>query len=651
MSRFSAWTVWAILLVSFTAIQCSIEKPVTPTWNLKLTLPLVNKHYDMATLIDKMDQEYLTLDSLGNPLFYFQEEMDTVRLTDKLRCDPMTLSFKDTLGIASVYPGESREMTILLSEFYDGEPGDVPPCSATVRNDFEPFSDFSQVHVQQAFGSLEMHSSLGLDLNLIRLKLIDGDSGDTLYTIMLPDGLADSGSFSQNLSFEETTFSNQLSVEISGASLGGYLPSTQDKSLSVALSLDSMQVLGGQAKVPSLEISQSETLLLPTASLIDSAGIRSGQLTLDLHNFTNLGANVSIDLPQLRKDGHNLSAERSLPALGSSKFSLSLDGYSLTLGGHSSVVIETEVSSPGSGANLIDFSSSDSVTVSAELSELVFTYVAGIIEPTRVTIGPMDRELNLPQGFESAQLINAGLSLEIHSGVDLPVDLSVDVQGNNGQYLTLQAEVPAAGPFGTAVTYVQQDDLGSFLSPVPQRVTITGEMICGDGQTFGIAREENFMFGTVKVSSPLDLIWNSCRIQIDPSSDEADDDLRELIRDQLNSGKVVLQVENHLPLAAEAKIYFSENESRLFSNPDLVIGPVVVAAGRLDRDGSVAESNRSTTEIEMTYTDLQVFANGPFYMGGIVDLPGTGGELIRASAADYLNITSYMELEVKNKKD
>ncbi len=640
-----------ILLLSLTVLQCSIEKPVTPTWNLKLTLPLVNKHYDMATLIDKMDQQYLTLDSLGNPLFYFQKDMDTVRLTDKLRCDPMTLNFKDTLGIVKVHSGESREITIALSEFYEGEPGDVPPCSATVRDDLDPFSDFSRVHVQQAFSSLEMRNNLGLDLSLIRVKLIDGDSGDTLYTVMLPDGLADSGSLSQSLIFEETTLSNRLSIEITGASLGGYLPSTEDKSLSVTLTLDSMQVSWGQAKVSSLEISQSETLLLPTASLIDSAGIRSGQLTLDLQNFTNLDANVSVSLPQLIKDGHNLSAACSLPASGSSGLNLSLDGYTLTLGSHTNVVIETKVSSPGSEGNLVGFASSDSVAFSAQLSDLIFTYVAGIIEPTRVAIDPKQYELDLPQGFESAQLPNASLSLEIHNGVDLPVDLSVDIQGNNGQDLALQANVPAAGPFGTAVTYVQQNDLGSFLSPVPQRITITGEAICGDGRTFGIARESDFTFATVEVSSPLDLIWDSCRIEIDPSSDEADEDLRELIRDQLNSGKVILKVENHLPLTAEAKIYFSEGEGRLFSNPDLVIGPVAVPAGRLNRDGSVEESDFSTTEIEVTYDDLQVFANGPFYMGGVIDLPGTGGELIRASAADYLDITSYMELEVKSKKD
>ena len=640
-----------ILLSSLAMFQCSIEKPVTPTWNLTLTLPLVNEHYDMATLIHKMDQEYLTLDSLGNPLFCFEEDLDTVRLTDRLRCDPTTLSLRDTLGIVRVYSPESRETTINLSDFYTGGPGEVPPCSATVRHDFEPFSDFSRVRVHRAFGRLNLHNDLGLDLNLIRVELIDQNSGDTLHTVILPNGIADGDSESQSLLIEETTFSNRLSMEITGASLGGYLSSTQNKTMSVVLTLDSMQVVWGEAKVPSFELSQIETLVLPTASTIDSAGIRSGQLILDLHNFTKLGADIYVDLPELKKDGHSLSTVRNLPPSGSSELSMALDGYTLTPSGGKSVVIETRVLSPGSGGSLVDFASSDSVTVEAEFSELVFAYVAGIIEPTRVEIGPMERELDIPQGFESAQLLNAGLSLEIHNGVDLPADLSVDIHGNNGQDLNLQAEVPAAGPFGTAVTYVQQDDLGSFLSPVPQQITISGEMICGDGQTFGIAREGNFMFGVVKISSPLELIGDSCQIQIDPSSDEADDDLKELIRDQLNSGKVILKLENHLPLGASARLYFSGNQSRLFSNPDLVIGPVVVPAGRLDRDGSVRQSNFSQTEIAVTYEDLQVFATGPFYMGGVIDLPGTDGELIKTSATDFVDITSYLKFDVKNKKD
>ncbi|NIO10096.1 MAG: hypothetical protein GTO40_19670, partial [Deltaproteobacteria bacterium] len=110
-------------------------------------------------------------------------------------------------------------------------------------------------------------------------------------------------------------------------------------------------------------------------------------------------------------------------------------------------------------------------------------------------------------------------------------------------------------------------------------------------------------------------------------------------------------VENHLPLGAETKISFSRDQGDLLTRPDLVIGPVEVPVGVLNYDGSVSESNLSEIKINLSYDDLQVFTSTPFYMTGYIDFPGSGGRTIRVSATDFVKITSYLELSVKNKKD
>ncbi|MGB2981681.1 MAG: hypothetical protein WBC77_10600, partial [Candidatus Zixiibacteriota bacterium] len=173
----------------------------------------------------------------------------------------------------------------------------------------------------------------------------------------------------------------------------------------------------------------------------------------------------------------------------------------------------------------------------------------------------------------------------------------------------------------------------------------------GDGQTHGIVGEEDFVFGVLEVSSLLEVILDSCPVEIHADSDQVEDDVREMIEDQINFGKVVLKAESHLPLGAEARILFSRNQESLFSNPDLVIGPVSVTAGKLDYDGSVKESNFSEIEISLTHQELQVFTGTPFYMTGTIDFPGTDGEPIRALATDYIKVISYLELNVKNKKE
>lgn len=648
---FPFWVMPCLVILSLLILQCSIEKPAAPTWNVKLSVPLVSRHYDMATLIEKIDEPYLKVDSLGNPGFYFEEELDTIRLVDRLRCDSTSVSFKDTLGVIDINTSESREILIQVTDFYTGDPGFVPPCSATIEEDLDTFSNFSHITASEAFATLTISNHLSLDLALVQVKIIDRAFSNTLHTELLTEGVDDGDSISQEIVLIDKTFSNSLGFEIKILSPGGEILTFEDKYLLVGFSLDSMRVTEGRAKVPSFELSDEEEILLPTSSIIDSAIIKSGQLSLHLDNLTNLQAVVRIHFPEIQKDGHDLSTLSNLLALGSSDLTLALDGYTLRPEEGNKATAQVTVWTPGSEEALVDFHSSDSVSAEITLSEVIFSQVSGIIESTLVEIGPIERALELPPAFELAHLTNASLYLEIHNGVDLPADLSLIIEGDQGQNLSLHAQVEAGGPFGTAVTSVFEDELESLLNPVPQSLTITGEIIYGDGQSHGIVREEDFVFGVLEVSSPWELILDSCQVQIDADSDQVEDDVREMIEDQINFGKVVLKAESHLPIGAEARILFSRNQESLFLNPDLVIGPVNVAAGELDYDGSVKESNFSEIEISLTHQELQVFTGTPFYMAGTIDFPGTDGESIKALSTDYIKITSYLELNVKNKRE
>jgi hypothetical protein len=651
MNRYWQWALMLVLLIYFMTIQCSIEKPVTPTWNLTLSVPLINEHYDMVTLIDKIDEPYLKVDSLGNPLFVFEEELDTTRLYDRLRCDSTSVGFKDTLGVRTISTSESKEIQLYMTDFYPGEPGYVPPCSVTIQQDFDPFSNFTQVMAQQAFSTLTISNKLGLNLTRVEVRIIDRGLQDTIHSEIISSGIETGDSTVQNVLLVDKTFSNQLAIQVKGVSPGGQVDSFDGKYLLVSLSVDSMIVVEGTAKLDAFEISQEDKIQLPTKSIIDSARIKTGRLSLHLHNYTKLDSDVYIDFPELEKENQILTTFCNLPASGSCDLSLDMDGYEFKPVGGNETRVQIRISSPGSDDILIDFSATDSVTVDANLAELIFNQVSGIIEPTVVQIEEIQRQLDIPPGFESAYLTGASLSLDIHNGVNLPAQLSVDIEGERGQNLSLQTEVEASGPFGTAVTSVSEDDLETLLSPVPHIITLTGEIIYGDGESMGNVREEDFLFGEVMVSSPLEFLWDSCQVQIDPDSDQVDDDVREMIEEQINSAEVVLKVESHLPVEGEVKIFFSRNQEDLFSDPDLVMGPVNVPKGKLRLDGSVREAENSETKIEMTNQDLLVFTDIPFHMAGTINFPGTDGRKVKASASDYIRITSYLELNVKNKRD
>jgi hypothetical protein len=605
----------------------------------------------MATLINKMDEPYLQVDSLGNPIFYFEEKLDTIHLIDRLRCDSTCVSFKDTLGVRTISSSESKDILLNLTDLFWGEPGYVPPCSITIQRDFDPLSDFTRVNAQQAFSKLTISNQLGLNLSRIEVRIIDGGLQDTIHSEIISSGIETGDSTVKNLLLIDETFSNQLSLQLKGVSPGGQVESFEDKYLLVSFRLDSMKIVEGKAKLDSFEMSQEDRILLPTDSMIDSARIKTGRLSLQVHNHTSLDADVVIGFPEIKKYGQMLSATSDLPASSSCDLILILDGYDFKPAEGYETRVQTIISSPGSDDLTIDFSSTDSVTVDAYLTEIIFSQVCGIIEPTVVQIEKIQRQLDIPPGFESAYLTGASLNLEIHNGVDLPAQLSVDINGESGQSLSLQTEVEASGPLGTAVTSVFEEVLESLFCPVPQIITVTGEITYGDGESYGNVREEDFLFGEVTVSSPLELIWDSCRVQIDPDSDQLDENVREMIEEQINSARLVLKVESHLPVKGEARIVFSPNQKDLFSNPDLTIGPVSVPKGKLRSDGSVREAENSETIIEVTNQNLLVFTSVPFHMGGTINFPGTDGRKVKASTSDYVSITSYLELNVKNKRD
>lgn len=605
----------------------------------------------MASLIDKMDEPYLKTDSLGNPCFGFEEDLDTIRLTNNLKCDSAFYHFKDTLGIVTIHESESKALVLSVSDFYSGPPGIVPPCTVTVESDLDTFSTYSQVTVKEAYCTIALSNHLGLDLDWLQIKLIDQKTQDTLQTVMSTQGMAEGDSDVQIVDLQNKTLSNHLGMELTGFSSGGEITDLENKYFNIYFSLDSLMVIQGIVKSPVFEVQNDQQVLFPTHSLIDSARIKTGILLLNLQNFTDIASDVQLNLPGLTKDGISLSGHCYLPASGYCNLPLALDGYTFQPDGENRINVQVETKSNGSVNDLVSFTSSDSICIDAFISEMIFSQITGIIESTTVRIDSITRDLNLPPGFESVHLTQASMNLEVHNGVDLPAQLRITIRGDKQQELSLSAEIAAGGPFGTSITSLFEDQMQSLFNPVPKTFIVTGEVVCGDGLTFGIVREDDFLYGRIRVNSPVEMVLDSCQVKVDEDSEEVNDDVKDLIINQVNSGGVILKIESHLPLDAQARIYLSRNPDNIFSNPDLMVGPIHVPQGELNPDGSVKSSILTQGRIDLNHSELQVFTGKPFYLAGIIDFPGSSGQTIKASAADYIKIMSYLEIDVKNKKE
>jgi hypothetical protein len=260
----------------------------------------------------------------------------------------------------------------------------------------------------------------------------------------------------------------------------------------------------------------------------------------------------------------------------------------------------------------------------------------------------MQVNLDLPQGLSSVSLTDAVLDLKIKNGVGFPGFLDLHLNGEDGQSLLISGQIEPGAPDNPITTVLRENNLSSFLNPIPERINLTGQATCGDGITSGRVTENDFICGEIILSSPFEFVLDSTRIQIDPDSNSLQEDLRNGLEKRVNSAKIYLDLENHLPLGAKVELFFSRDSATLYTSPQLFIGPVSINPALIDSSGLVINPVNTENVIQLNKNDLQVFQNLPFYTGGRITFQGTNGNKIKFLSTDYIQIKSHLELEVRN---
>lgn len=192
-SRGSMIRSLAVLLVVYSLLTgSSLEKPSPPSWATRWHLPLVNKSYSVLDLMEEIDQEGLSVDSLGNPEIYIRQQIDTVRVADNLTSPCHAEGLIQQLGTVRIESPELQSVSLELSEFNPTWLGQtLLPFHFEVIKPLAEFQDFSHATVEAGKIYLFVNNHLGVDLDSLTLKLIDDHNCQILRTIGVAGGLAD----------------------------------------------------------------------------------------------------------------------------------------------------------------------------------------------------------------------------------------------------------------------------------------------------------------------------------------------------------------------------------------------------------------------------------------------------------------------------
>ncbi|MFH1687146.1 MAG: hypothetical protein ABIE70_06435 [bacterium] len=655
-----------VVTAFLTLVQCSVKSPEAPSWGTQLVIPVINRTYQMEELIEKMDQDDISMDSLGNITFSMSEELDTIRLSgDKFRTDPLGYDFSQQIGNAEIAAPSFDPTTTLFNDI-SGLPGvlygDVlPPVGFTVFNSLPEIDNFTTASFSQGTALGIVTNNLGVTLDQIDVRL-DDMSGSTALLIAngtITNGLIAGATDTVLLPLAGKTLSNQLQMRVTCHTPGGLVTNPAGLSLTTGLAFaNDLMVSSAVAQIPDVDpiyFGQPAGLSLESGESIAAANLSTGNLSLTLTNNGCLGSDITITIPQLQYGGQMFEVDTAIGANSSLELTFDLTDY-LMVPQQDSLYVWVSADILSSGQALVSFEASDDFLVAADLTSLTFSSVTGAFASVEAPLEEMHQELELPAGFSDLGLRTAILTIEVDNGVDLPGSLNITLLGNNTRVLNIVGGIAASGLAASARSTITTSDVADFLNPVPEEIDISGSIAFGDGGYEGTIDAADFITARVRIEAPLDLVIDSAVIDdIDIEKEEINQQDIDLITDHVLNAEFNYTITNHLPVGITATLLFSGDSASLYA-PDpaqapfsvleiqaLQIQPAPVSTS--SGSGLVSESLVSTGHIALTPADLEILNNETLFIRNLLILTGSDTAGVRLTDNDFITINGYIRID------
>ncbi|MCP4633243.1 MAG: hypothetical protein GY855_09985 [candidate division Zixibacteria bacterium] len=654
----------ALLILMATALLaasgCSPKKPEAPRWDTKWSVPLTSKTYDIEELLDELDEENLVIDSTGAPRFEFTENVDTFEVGENLTADGNSRDFAEELGLVDIDSPDGQVVETDIDDMLTVNVGVVPPSGFVISNNLDTLEEFSWADVDEGKMYLEISNQLEIDLDTVKVVIIDTFDGSVIDTLEYPNGVAYGEVKTDSVDLAGQTIHNTLRTETTGYTSGGTLLNLGPQVLTTTSSYsNTMTVSAARAIVPEIVKDFSQNIESNDSTIIDSALVETGSLELTLNNKTNLDVNLLITVPSLANSYGQLTISRSMTGNQEITITRDLSNYTLSPTGSSipqNIPVQVNATIPSSGNSMVTVNQNDSILVSSEISALAFTSITGKIKPTSVDIDPTSVDIDIPDGLDQAALTDANLYLDFYNNSELPADLDLLLTGSNSNTLTIAGRVEgksagASSPRLTTIS-VGSDALSEFLNPPPAGIDITGDAIFSPDYGNGTVAQTDYVYGDLLMTSPLAFsLADTVDIDLDIEEQEISEDAPDF-DDRVHYAVVNAEIVSHLPVGAEISIYISTlSDSTMYNDPNaVVIGPMYLNAAEVDSMTGYAAGETSTSFSDsLDAVDVLIFDNESVYIGKKVQLyTAEAGSDVEIRSSDYItiNATAITEFEV-----
>ena len=405
-------TLLAVLFLIF--LYGCFEKPsepVLPTWDVDLTVPILEKTFTLGELVEK-DTTYFKIGSNNQIYYSTTSELEATTVGDNLKISDISTSAQTQLGNFEIKNPGTITASIKVYEIFPALSSNIPPGNyiipsnapgQTVSVNFTAFESFQSVKFDN--GILRITATNGLPVPLIfpdglKIYAQDDPSKTPIVALFVGDTLNPNSTKTAeaNLAGKTLPAALGLTATIFSPGSGGqavYLDVNQ-MFLTVSASLENLSIAEATARIPTqtepVVIDSSFTLEPnePQPNLINEIVFKSGQMRIEIVNNIDLGLNGSLTLYNFRKKTDNSPLQISLNIGRKNSTNnrviqnIDLANYKLVGNLSNQISYRVEVRTEDTGDEFRTVTKNDGFSAGISLSNLVIESISGKVKPTEI---------------------------------------------------------------------------------------------------------------------------------------------------------------------------------------------------------------------------------------------------------------------------
>ena len=681
-----------LLLFSFSVFVfqfCQVNEPQLPSWDVSLNIPITKKSYTLNDILEKSKELSFYQSGVNKGIIYYTKtnNLDNIRIDDKLKVDGISESASETIGIISL-----KQDSVRADIGYSWLGGNVNPNSQAVIPAVSNVPVSSNTDVSQSFTTAKIENGLidleitnqfpspvNLTISNIALKNIGTGEVVFSYNNSLVIAPKSTGKISSIQITNGLVVKNQFVFEcvVSTNGSNGNKITLPENSFTVKAKIKELNVSEAQAKIPNQDpiiidnsFSFEENTAQPTK--FNLIKIESGLMNLTIINNLDLDATMTITINNLKTPSGQTFTETRF--IGKKQTINIFNNYSLK--DHSLVSLNGSPTNQVSyKINFVILSSNDLRTIKStdgingiiNIGELKLKEFNGQLQPKTVTTERSSisfdlKDLKTKLQFQQINFKNPFVQIRLKTTAQFEFKLDGRIEGKNslGQKAilglnskTLSNQIISPTD---SILSINADSLSLFFkkfTQFPDSLIIYSGGIVNPNYKIVNIKSTDIVTGRSIIELPMELGIQNAVLKDSVKVDLSNDD-RDKLKD-INSLEAGIKITNGLPVSISftGKMYDAQNKFLTYFPPKYADQDTILTinGATTDANGNVTTKNEQTIKVKTQKAEIDKIRNAAYMKVNLkINTSGSGNSPVKFKTTDDVIINAFGSTNYKVKQ-